>query len=210
MAMMAVGVNYFIKGGNAKDIQAVKKIIESYVANDLLFEHHKPGEVRTVDSLSNIDERTVGLDLSKKGEIKIVFVDNNDTTESIFLYRDGDRQILLEQIVLMTSGFKTLDSDWLDIKRVLHQGSATFRWIAANEDNYVRNGEHLLKEILKETSLNKMDLYLQIANLDTPLMLLYKLIEIIEACSAISEVVFQVVGDGDERDNGIISIFYPQ
>ena len=198
--MPATGMDFILKGAKEDDIEFVQRIIDGqkgmpYFDPDI----GKGDNARAIPSetLDLPDECCIGLDLSANGSIKIKIVSGE---EGIIYYDDADRRKLLEQLVLMFSGYLIADVDLADFMPVFEK-NCWFWWTEYKEGELNAKAEKLLEEATKGLEKEDMVLFLQFTNGSLPE------IAALELGDEFQDILMQIVTTETEEDTGTLVVF---
>lgn len=139
--MPAMKVDFRIKGASDVDAELIRKTIERYNGNETCEE----------------TDFEVELDLTQNGTVKVIV----DSKTGIISHDEGDREALIEQLVLLFSGNRTLDADPMDIMPIFERG-CRFKYAKCGDRDF---GQHA-KEFFESMNLESTDLVLQMTNVD--------------------------------------------
>ncbi len=155
--MPAMGIDIALKGAKSEDIEIVHKIFDEYQGKTYFDPVNGPGRVIPVDSLEVTDEYGLEFDLSKEGIIKI----KADDREGIVFYEMSDRKTILEQLVLMCSGNRIQDLDFLDYIPIFER-ECRFRYFESTTDVFEANLTDFLNNTLNGQDPNSISIFFQI------------------------------------------------
>lgn len=201
----ANATNYYLKNATKEDLHTVSQIITNYGRYHLYYDSNKTASVKLIDDGIEVDETALVLEFLGEDLIR---VKEGDAIDFLFRYKEGERQLLLEQLVLMTSGYRIVDPDILDMEPVFRQGVCGFRWVKCSEDTISLRGEQLTKEICENLDLERVKICLCIGYTED-LLNVGKVLDIIEKNADRDNTCIIVTTDGSEDKKIVLSYFYP-
>ncbi len=187
-------------GCDDDDVKVVKDAINAYDNADSI--DIEQGIVRIVNTLDEMTSETIGFDLSD--DEKLVVRINGCEKDFNVRYKQEDKRVLLEQMVLMISGDRALEADIGDILSLMENG-CTFSWKSIEEDDLPRRGIEFFAKIRESSQKDMIDMYYQITG-DVSLLSCSLLNDEIEKSEWINNAVFQVV-NREGGDSLILSAF---
>ena len=193
----AFKANIALYGGSEDDKKSIQRILDGY--KNIELDHQQKGRIRVVDSLDEMQDEVIGINLNVPGEASIR-VEGSDV---VIRYSQEDRQCFLEQLVLLFTGNKVLDADLADMMPILKKG-CSFHCRRVTEDSFCQLGEELISEVL-DTSGTGVSVVAQVCGNMTPL-LAFQLFEKMGDSDKVETVVCQIV-QGDYDGECIISLF---
>lgn len=203
----AIGIDFVLKGAKEEDILLVQHILDGYKGKwyfDSTIGNEDGGKVIPSETLELQDGAWVGVDLSENGIIKI----KSDSNIGIIFYDEPDRQILLEQLVLMVSGPRIQDMDWADIIPILKKG-CKFSWVECRDEDIKDSGIQLTRAVMKKSEEIESEFFIQITSnsLISPSDLLnaYDEMEEFKKISIVPQILFAE----NDNDLNLIAMFFP-
>lgn len=203
----AVGIDFMLYGASDKDKTTVQSILNRYKGKPYFDSDIGKGEGAKViisETLDLPDDVWVCIDLSKKGVMKII----SDSRMGIIYYDEPDRQILLEQLVLMVSGHRNVDSDYADIIPILEKG-CRFSWAECRDEEIKDCGIQLTRVAMKESETRETEFFIQITS--DSLLQSWELFGAYEEMGEFKRLSFvpQVLYAEDDADLSMIALFFP-
>ena len=110
--------NFILKGACSEEIEMVQDILNSYIEYDVT-----PGKAISIEALNEQSDtdNAVMFDLSVDGVLKMKQLSFLADRECKVIYEKKDRKRLIEQMVLMVSGMRSQDIDYVDMLSILEK-----------------------------------------------------------------------------------------
>lgn len=211
----AIGMDFLLIGGEVDTLDVLRAASEK---RDIISEEERRKsacsfeicEEKDADLDSTIvkyidNACKIGIDLREAGEVKL-WIGGLSKAGRIF-YKESDRDILLEQLVLMLCGGAWMDADLADIMPFLEKG-CLFRWIAAGADELVEKGTALVSEAIKETKEREAEILLQICGEESIAVYAELLCEV-ETLEAVEVLMSQGIFAEPILGKSTIALFMP-
>ncbi len=198
MAKAWGGGCFVFKGAEDADIKFIQKILDGYKGKPYSGPEYGDGKVIMTDSPGKPEEYGIEFDLGGDGIIKI----KGDSREGSVLYDAPDRNVLIEQLILMFSGNRFQDSDYADLMPVFEAG-CRFRHAECENGHVREQTEKLLKDVLQEPG--SKEVILQITGGD-PAEAALAMAEL-DIDTKLFKVVPQIIMIEPGKDNFVIAVF---
>ncbi len=157
--MPAMGINIVLNGADVSDKKVVQAVFDSFQDESFFDVTNGSGKVISEDTASEHEGHNIEFDLSNEQSIKIAV----EGMVGVIYYDTPDKHILLEQLVLMFSGYKVMDVDLADIMPVLEKG-CKFTWLRCKEEECSKAAMDLVFFVLKGRDNDTVDAFLQITD----------------------------------------------
>ena len=189
-------------GCSDEDLLLAQKVYDSYDESVLEPGGFQDGKIHIAETLTELGSSSIGFDLNTPGEIIVKIGGGSD--EGKIYYSQGDRGVLLQQLVLMFTGMRILDSDAADIMPILAKG-CSFSWCEMDESNLTKAGTELIENALVGSNSDRPTMVLQICG-NVSLISCTPLFGEIEKNERIDGCISQIV-NYTENGKCIISVF---
>ncbi len=197
--MPAMGINLAFKGATEDDIRIAQDVFDGYQGKPYFDPIRGAGNAFIVDDWTLESKYELGYDLSTDGVITI----KGGEDEAVIAYDKMDRSNIIQQLVLMFSGYRFADADYADIYPILAKG-CRFSWTTCRDGDFYKETKKLLD--VGYMAPKDVDLFIQIT------LTTNNLVEIVEdmnkICEGYNDVVVQLLApDDNDMDVCKIALF---
>ena len=203
----AIGMDIILKGAREEDKMIVQSILDGYKGKPYVnpdIGNGEGGKVIISETFDLSDDVWFGVDLSEKGVMKII----DDSSMGVIYYDEPDRQVLIEQLVLMVSGPRNMDMDYADIIPILEKG-CRFSWAECRDEEIKDCGIQLTRAAMKECETKETEFFIQITS--DSLLPPSELFSAYEEMGEFKKLSFvpQILFAEDDADLSLIALFFP-
>ncbi len=202
--MPAIGLTFAIKGSTKKDIEIAKRIINSYIGKSYFDSQYGDGEILPIVSFVVDIDFDVLIDLSEDGVASINL--KGYSRMGIINYKDEQREKLLEQLILMFSGYRYMEQSVQEIMPIFERG-CSFNFVECSSTKQIKViGTSIFNEIVEQAKGMQLDVFLQVTN--AGLVESIDMFKTISNCNLLHDEAFQIVLTESDIANTQLAFFY--